>query len=168
MRSLGVFIRGERDKRMETDRIDMELLNLLQNGLPMESRPFQTLGRQLGISEENVVRRIGMLKKNGYIRRLGGIFDSGKLGYFSTLCAVKVPEDRIEEVAEIINGYNSVTHNYVRDNVLNMWFTLIAPSAEKIGEIIEDIKLQAEIDEILSMPAVKVFKVKTHFAMAEV
>lgn len=146
----------------------MKLLNLLQNSLPVESRPFLALGKQLGITEEEVIERIGMLKKNGYIRRIGGIFDSRKLNYFSTLCAIKVPKDRIKEVAEVINNYNGVTHNYIRNHSFNMWFTLIAPSAEKIGEILADIKFKTKINEILNMPAVKVFKVKTNFTMVEV
>lgn len=150
------------------DRIDMELINLLQNRFTVESRPFLTLGGQLGITEEEVIERIGKLKENGYIRRIGGIFDSRKLGYFSTLCAMEVPENRIEEVAEIINSYSGVTHNYVRNHAFNLWFTLIASSEEKMGEILADIKFKTKIDGILNLPAIRVFKVKTNFNMVEV
>jgi DNA-binding Lrp family transcriptional regulator len=150
------------------DKLDMELLNFLQNSFPVESRPFMTLGNQLGITEEEVIRRIEVLKENGYIRRIGGIFNSGKLGYFSTLCAMKVPENRMMEVVEVINSYNGVTHNYVRNHTINLWFTLIVSSEEKMKEILEDIKFKTKIDEILNLRAVKVFKVKTVFNMVEV
>ena len=153
---------------MEMDRIDMELLNLIQNSFLVESRPFLTLGKQVGITEEEAIQRIGLLKEKGYIRRLGGIFNSGKLGYFSTLCAIKVSEFRINEISEIINNYSGVTHNYIRNHSFNMWFTLIAPSAEKVEEILADIKVKTEINEILRMHAVRVFKVKTNFTMMEV
>lgn len=150
------------------DRTDKELLNLIQDRFPVESRPFLVLANRLGITEADVIQRISILKKNGYIRRIGGIFNSDKLGYYSTLCAIKVPDCRIEKVAEAINCYDGVTHNYIRNHKFNMWFTLIASSAEKIEETLTDIKHKTGIDKILSMPAVKVFKVKASFDMLEV
>jgi len=83
-----------------------DLLNLIQSNFPLESRPFLKIAKQLNISEKQVIDIIKELKSNGYIKRLGGIFDSRKLGYYSTLCAIKVPLDRIDEVAKIINCYN--------------------------------------------------------------
>jgi DNA-binding Lrp family transcriptional regulator len=149
------------------DRIDKELLNLLQDKFPIESQPFQTLGRKLGVSESEVIERVGMLKKFGYIRRIGGIFDSRRLGYFSTLCAVKVPENRIEEVAEIINSYPGVTHNYIRNHSYNMWFTLITSSNEMIEDVLKEIKRRANIGDMMKLPAIRVFKVKAKFDMLE-
>lgn len=166
MKNRGASTVQERGSNM--DLIDMELLDLLQNGLPLESRPFQTLGKQLGITEEEVLLRTGGLRRNGYLRRLGGVFDSRKLGYVSTLCAIKVPQNRIEEVAEVINSYHGVTHNYLRKHTFNLWFTLIAPSAEKIQDVLEEIKIKVKINEIINLQAVKVFKVQTNFTMVEV
>lgn len=147
------------------DRKDKELLNLIQSNFPVESRPFLTLASQLEISEEEIIERIKKLKEKGYIRRLGGIFDSKKLGYCSTLCTIKVPENRIEEVAKIINNYDSVTHNYIRDNSYNIWFTMIASSVEKIEENLAEIKIKTEINDIFNLPAVKSFKIKVNFDM---
>ncbi|AKA69764.1 AsnC family transcriptional regulator [Clostridium scatologenes] len=142
------------------DNVDKQLLNLLQEGLPVEYRPFLVLGKKLGVSEQEIISRIEKLKSQGYIRRLGGIFDSKNLGYFSTLCAMKVPEKSIDYTAKIVNSYDEITHNYIRDDEYNMWFTIIAPSEHRIIEIIENIKKKTSIGDILNLPSSKVFKVK--------
>ncbi|AWI04157.1 AsnC family transcriptional regulator [Clostridium drakei] len=142
------------------DNVDKRLLNLLQEGLPVKYRPFLILGKKLGVSEEEIISRIEKLKSQGYIRRLGGIFDSKNLGYFSTLCAMKVPEKSIDYTAKIVNSYDEITHNYIRNDEYNMWFTIIAPSEHRIIEIIENIKKKTSIEDILNLPSSKVFKVK--------
>ena len=133
------------------EELDKKLLNIIQQGLPIESRPFLVLAKELEITEEEAIYRIQNLKEKKYIRRLGGIFNSKKLGYCSTLCAINVPKDRIEEVAKIINDYNEVTHNYIREHHYNMWFTIIAPSKEKIEEIIVSIKNETKIEDIMNL-----------------
>lgn len=147
------------------DTIHRQLINLLQEKFPIASRPFLILGEQLGICEDEVIARIKALKESGYIRRLGGIFDSGHLGYSSTLCALSVPSTRVDEVAAVINGYDCVTHNYLRDDHFNMWFTLIAPSKEKVEEILNEIREKTAVNQILSLPSQKVYKIRTNFSI---
>lgn len=165
MKNPGVCIMDGRGIRAMIDRKDKELLNLIQSGFPMEPRPFLALANQLDLTEDEVIERIRKLKENGYINRLGGIFDSGKLGFFSTLCAIKVPEDRIEDVAEIINSYEGITHNYIRKHSYNMWFTMIAPSAEEIEENLVEIRTKTGINNVINLPAVRLFKIKVNFDM---
>lgn len=150
------------------EELDKKLINMIQNGLPITKRPFLDLGEQLEISEEEVICRIESLKNQGYIRRFGGIFNSKKLGYCSTLCAISVPEDKIDEIAKVINGYDEITHNYIRDHHYNMWFTVIAPSKNKLHEILESIKNRTEIHDMMNLPAVRLFKVKATFKLLEV
>lgn len=147
------------------DELDRLLLNLLQKGLPMESRPFLKLANELNITESEVIARIDKLKSQGYIRRLGGIVDSKKLGYYSTLCAISVPDERIDEVASIINKFSEITHNYVRNYNYNIWFTIIAPSKDRVDEIISSIKAESGLKKVLSLPAVRLFKIKATFNM---
>ncbi|MDD2421921.1 MAG: Lrp/AsnC family transcriptional regulator, partial [Heliobacteriaceae bacterium] len=99
------------------------------------------------------------LKERGIIRRIGGVFDSRRLGYRATLCALKVPPDRVDAVAAIVNGYPGVTHNYLREHEYNMWFTLIAPTAAKMAAIIAEIKARTGC-ELQNLPASRVFKIK--------
>ena len=83
---------------------------------------FEIIANILNLTEDEVLFRIEKLKKEGIIRRFGGIFDSKKLGYVSTLCAVKVQPEKVEEVAAFINTFNEVTHNYQR--VTNLTYGL--------------------------------------------
>ena len=53
----------------------------------------------LRITEEEVIARLQSLMESGVIRRLGGVFDSRKLGYSGTLCAMNIPDERIRAVA---------------------------------------------------------------------
>ncbi|APC39600.1 siroheme decarboxylase subunit alpha [Clostridium estertheticum] len=149
------------------DKKNKNLLNLIQSNFPIESRPFLKIANELDISENQVIDMIKELKNDGYIKRIGGIFDSRKLGYSSTLCAIKVPLDRITEVADIINSYNGVTHNYIRNHSYNMWFTVIAPSIVEVKEFLNDIKIKTDIDEIIELPVVNLFKINVVFNIKE-
>lgn len=145
------------------DEKDRQLLYYTQQNFPIDSRPFLVLAKQLDITEEEVIERIKRLKEKKYIRKIGAMFDSKKLGYSSTLCAMKVPKDRIVEVANIINKYEGVTHNYLREHSYNMWFTLIAASKERLQEILKEIRKKTEIEAIISLPAIKNLKIKVVF-----
>lgn len=142
------------------DTIDKKLLNLMQNEIPIDKRPFKLLGEKLLLTENEVLVRVNKLKNQGIIRRIGGIFNSRKIGYTSTLCAAKVPENRIDEVAACINDYYEVTHNYLREDEYNMWFTIITNSNENLNNILQEIKEKTALDQIISLPSVKLFKVK--------
>ena len=86
-----------------------------------------------------------------------------KVGFVSTLCAARVPEDAIDHFAAVVNRYNGVTHNYQRDHEVNIWFTFIAPSMAEIEANLEQIARETGVGEILNMPATRVFKIKAKF-----
>jgi len=153
----------ERKDPPSMDNTDKSILNRIQSDFPITSRPYQTIGDDLGISEMEVMDRLIRLKNMGIIRRIGGNFVPGKLGFVSTLCAAHVPEEKIEEFAQIVNQFTGVTHNYQRDNRYNVWFTFIAPSRETILENLQLISRQTGIDQIIDLPATKVFKIRAQF-----
>ena len=142
------------------DEKDHEILQMLQNGFPLVSEPFKAIGDKLWIDEHAVISRIVRLIQNGVIRYVGPFFDSRKLGYKGCLAAIDVPENRIDEVAAVINLFDEVTHNYLRDGSPNMWFTLITNSPERQQEILNTIKAETGIKEIMLFSSKKYFKVK--------
>ncbi len=145
------------------DDIDREILNRIQSDFPITPRPYLAVANDLGLSENDVLKRLAMLKEKRIIRRIGGNFVPEKLGFVSTLCAAKVPKDKIEFFAKEVNSYLGVTHNYKRDNKYNIWFTFIAPSMEEIEENLAKISDKTGITDIINLPATKVFKIKAHF-----
>jgi siroheme decarboxylase len=145
------------------DPTDSAILNRIQSDFPITSRPFLTVADELELTEKDVLERVARLKADGIIRRIGGNFVPGKLGFVSTLCAARVPADKIDNFAEIVNRYPGVTHNYQRDNTYNVWFTFIAPSREEIEDNLRQIIKDTGVEDILNLPATKVFKIRAEF-----
>ena len=145
------------------DEMDRMILNEIQSHFPIEARPYQVLGEKLGCSEEEALQRVQDLKDREVIRRIGANCNSRKLGYTSTLCAAKVPSRLMERFVEVVNSYMGVTHNYRRDHDYNIWFTLIAPSEEKIERILGEIIELTEVGEVISLPAERLFKIQVDF-----
>lgn len=142
---------------------ERRLLNVMQQGFLPVPEPFKEIAARLGWTEEAVLAELRRLKEAGVIRRLGAIIDSRKIGYTGTLCAMRVPEERIPEAAAVINSFPEVTHNYVREHDYNIWFTILAPSEERISEIISSIKEQTGITAFLNLPARRIFKIRVNF-----
>jgi len=145
------------------DDIDRKILNEIQSGFPISPRPFLALGERIGIGEDAAMERVQRLKETGVIRRIGASMDSRKLGFSSTLCAARVPQDMIGRFIEEVNAYKGVTHNYLRNNDYNIWFTFIGPSRAHIENALKEISGKTGITEILDMPAVRMFKIKVNF-----
>jgi siroheme decarboxylase len=148
---------------MNLDPIDKAILNRIQSDFPIAARPYQVIARELNLTEQQVLEHVQTLKDRGIIRRIGGNFVPHKIGFVSTLCAAKVPEDQIDAFAAVVNRYAGVTHNYQRDNAFNIWFTFIAPSREEIERNLAEISRATGIETILNLPATKVFKIKAQF-----
>ena len=145
------------------DDMDRMILNEIQSNLPIEPRPYQVLAEKLRCSEEEVLRRVQEMKDRDVIRRIGANCNSRKLGYTSTLCAGRVPSQLMERFIEVVNSYTGVTHNYRREHDYNIWFTLIAPSKEEIKRILGEISERTGVEEVISLPAERLFKIQVDF-----
>ncbi len=137
----------------------------IQKELPVCSRPFRAFSDE-GITEEKVIEIIKRLKEEGIIRRISALFNSSRLGFVSTLVAMKVPADKFSLIAGIINEYKEVTHNYERDDDYNMWFTLITSSNDEHEKLIDEIREKTGIDHLLNLSVVNRFKINTTFRIS--
>ncbi|NIU84315.1 MAG: AsnC family transcriptional regulator [Candidatus Thorarchaeota archaeon] len=151
---------------VELDEIDKKLLQLAQDAFPITRRPWAKLGDKLKIAEGEVLSRLKRLRNEGVLRKIGPVIDSRKLDLnASTLIAMRVPEDRIEHVANIINKYKNVTHNYLRQHEYNLWFTITTSSKEELRKIMKEIRQRTKIsdDDILDLPTIRRFKIDVRF-----
>lgn len=146
------------------DKVDRKILEVAQQEFPLQVRPWAEMAAEIGISETELLDRIRKLKELGVIRRIGAVFDSRKLGFYSTLCAAKVDPKKLEEVAAYINTFPGVTHNYERDDEYNLWFTLTASSSAEAERQLRDIEENCGI-KIMRLPARKVYKIEVVFNM---
>jgi DNA-binding Lrp family transcriptional regulator len=147
------------------DSIDKKILNIIQKEFPVVAEPFKAVAEKLGISEDEVLERISRLKQEGIIRRIGAVFDSKKMGFVSTLCAARVPEEKLKTFVEVVNSYAGVTHNYRRSHEYNVWFTFIAPDNETLEESLAEIRDRTGIMDIISMRAARTFKIDATFEL---
>ena len=151
---------------MNLDKTDKKILNIIQTGIPLFTNPFLKIGDRIGISEDEVIERLKKLKAVGALRRIGATLNKEELGKEGTLVTMKVPEDKIDSVAEIINAYDEVTHNYIRSSEngkidYNIWFT-ITGTKERIEQIIGEIGKKADYP-MLNLPANITFKIGVKF-----
>ncbi len=145
------------------DATDKKILNILQTEFPIEEQPFLIIAERCGIREEEALVRIQKMKDKGIIRRIGAVFDGPKLGRVSTLCAARVPEDKIDAFVQIVNANKGVTHNYRRRHEYNIWFTVSAASAEALAAFLRDVREKTGVTDILDMRAVRTFKIDASF-----
>ncbi|PKN05932.1 MAG: Lrp/AsnC family transcriptional regulator [Deltaproteobacteria bacterium HGW-Deltaproteobacteria-7] len=145
------------------DEIDKKILNILQKEFPLEEQPFLIVGKRCGISENETIIRVKKMKEEGIIRRIGAVFDGKKLGRVSTLCAARVPEEKIDNFVQIVNANRNVTHNYRRDNEYNIWFTVNAPTDKELKAFLKEVKEKTGVTDILDMRAATTFKIDASF-----
>jgi DNA-binding Lrp family transcriptional regulator len=148
------------------DATDKRILDIIQTGFPIAPRPYAALGEQVGLTEAEALARVRALRAGGIIRRIGANFQSAKIGFKSTLCAASVPADTLEAFTKAVNEHPGVTHNYLRDHALNIWFTMIGPSREAIRQGLDAITEKTGIT-ILNLPADRLFKIRVDFAMSD-
>ncbi|WP_312909524.1 Lrp/AsnC family transcriptional regulator [Natronosalvus caseinilyticus] len=127
------------DWRETIDETDAAIIDGYQSGFPIAERPFRVVGDALEIDEDEALERVRRLREAGIFRRFGAVLNPPVIGS-STLAAVKAPENRFDEIAEVINGYQQVNHNYARDHEWNMWFVVTAGSRETRDRILEEIE----------------------------
>lgn len=142
---------------------EKELLDIIQDGFPIVDRPFKVLGEKINMSERDVIENIFTLTDNGIIRIFGPVFDPGRLGYVSTLGAAQVEEDRLAEVAAALLDITEITHNYVRDNEFNMWFTVTAHTQAIKSRIISFVKRLPGVGKAVDFPTVTRYKIRAVF-----
>lgn len=142
------------------DKNDSRILRELQDDFPLNERPYEVIADRLQISSEELWDRVKVMLDEGVIRRIGASFDSNKLGYSSTLAAVSVEPEQVDRAAETIGEFAEVTHSYLRADVFNIWFTIIASDDKKIESILEQIRtsLSLEGSQVLNLPVKRFFK----------
>jgi len=147
------------------DDLDRRILDAIQHDFPLSERPFDILAQRLGVDPDLLWGRVEAMRESGVIRRLGASLDSRRLGFCSTLAAIRVPPDLVDRAAEAIGRHPEVTHSYLRNHEFNIWFTLIAPQEGEIGTILREIRDELSLgpSDILNLPMKRLFKLDARF-----
>lgn len=135
--------------------LEKQLLNDYQQGMPMVSEPYREMARELNlkgfaVTEEDVIKCLSELKEKGMISRIGPVFKPKSVGG-STLAALAVPPERMDEVAQIVNSFSQVNHNYEREHRFNLWFVVTASSQNEVLQVLDDIEKKTGLS-VLNLP----------------
>ncbi|MEC4750213.1 AsnC family transcriptional regulator [Methylomicrobium sp. Wu6] len=135
------------------DEIDRRIINALQTGFPISERPYLETARALGLSEQELLDRLDRLLKDQTLSRFGPLYDAEAMGGALTLAAIRVPDERFEEVTNIVNAFPEVAHNYARNHVLNMWFVLATETPAQLQQALISIENQTGLT-VYNMPKI--------------
>jgi len=144
-------------------KLEQRLLNEFQQGMPLTPTPFADIAKQLGIYETTVLETLQRLQTEGVVSRVGAVFRPNRIGA-STLAAMAVPEEELEDIAAIINEFAEVNHNYEREHGFNLWFVLAAPDAERIAVVMDDIAMRTGIP-VMNLPLEEAFHIDLGFPL---
>lgn len=133
------------------DALDRRLINSLLDGFPIAERPFAEAAGRLGMTEAEVIARLGRLLETGVLSRFGPLFNVANMGGAMTLAAISVPVARFDEVADLVNAYVEVAHNYRRDHRINMWFVVACETPQEVAAVLADIELRTGLP-VLDLP----------------
>lgn len=143
--------------------LDFCLLNDFQHDFPLTSRPYARLAEQLGSTEDHVIDRLRRMHDDERISRIGAVLRPGCFGV-STLVAMAVPVERLDEVALAINAFPGVNHNYQREHHFNLWFVLTASDATALSDTLRQIEALAGVPA-LSLPMEKAYHIDLGFPL---
>ncbi len=139
------------------------LLDEWQDDFPLTPEPWAELARRLGTTEEALLAELRRLREVGVVSRVGPVFRPHTVGT-STLAAMAVPPERMEEVVALVNAHPEVNHNYEREHELNLWFVVTARDRRRLGEILDSIERESGI-EVLDLPMLAHYHIDLGFRL---
>ncbi|HDK37619.1 MAG TPA: Lrp/AsnC family transcriptional regulator [Thiolapillus brandeum] len=146
------------------DAIDRSIINTLQHGFPICERPYEKVSVELGIDEQELIQRLQTMLEDKRLSRFGPMYHAEHMGGGLSLCAMSIPEKDFDKVAEQVNSFAEVAHNYAREHELNMWFVLATETPERIDAVLKEIET-ATGRKVYNMPKREEFYVGLHFQL---
>ncbi|MGQ3329700.1 siroheme decarboxylase subunit beta [Halorubrum sp. FL23] len=156
--------------------LDRGIINAFQGGFPVIERPFEPAAAALrehgvDVTGPELCERVRELDEEGILSRFGALVNAEEIGGAASLVAMHAPEDRYDEIAETVNGFSAVAHNYEREHPhLNMWFVVSVADhpdpdkdgADRVDEVLAEIEA-ATGQETYNLPKVREFHVGAKF-----
>ena len=149
---------------MRLSTVERKILNSLQEDLPLVSTPFATLSQRLGMREEELLKKIRLLKEKGIIRNFSAGISHRKLGFKSSLVGLKVGGDKLNSLVRKIIAYPEVTHCFLRENEYNLWLVFISKDSQ-IKKFLNKLAQEVSRENILNLPTLRQFKLKTQLKL---
>ena len=144
------------------DAVNRRIINAFQGGFPIAERPYAEAAMRVGIEVDELIERIEEMLEAGTLTRFGPLYNAEAMGGALTLAALAAPVERYDEIAEIVNGFPEVAHNYQRAHALNMWFVIATDDPARAATVIEEIEAKTGLT-VYNMPKEEEFFIGLHF-----
>lgn len=141
--------------------LEFRLLNGFQRDFPLVTEPFAAVARRLECTEAEILAALDRLQGRGVVSRVGAVFAPWRVGV-STLAAMAVPRDRMDEVAAVVSARGEVNHNYEREHHYNLWFVATATDEAALATVLDGIADETGCD-VLSLPLVEQYHIDLGF-----
>jgi siroheme decarboxylase len=131
---------------------ERSLTRVLQDGMPLDARPFETLGRSVGLSEQAVIEMIERWQADGLVKRFGVVVRHHELGFrANAMCVWDVADDQVSAMGHRLATAPEVTLCYRRSRVLPHWrynlFCMIhGKSRDEVLATRDDIATRLDLD----------------------
>ncbi len=145
------------------DALEKRLLDDFQRDFPLVPEPYAEIARRLGTDEATVIATLERFREAGVISRVGAVFRPHRAGA-STLAAMAVPEDRLQEVADLVSAYEAVNHNYEREHRFNLWFVVTGADDAAVRAVLDDIAGRTGL-EVLDLPMIEDYHLDLGFPL---
>lgn len=142
---------------------ELLLLDRWQRHFPLLTRPFAQIGQACGRSEAVTLHAFRRLLAGGALSRIGAVVRPHTVGA-STLAAMRVPPERLDEVADMVSAECCVNHNYARTHDFNLWFVVAGPDSGSVCETIARIERRSGIG-VMCLPIVEAYHVDLGFPL---
>lgn len=150
------------------DRIDRAVINAFQGGFPVTERPFEPAAatlrdRGVDVTAAELLDRVRTLDDAGTLTRFGTLINAAEIGGTATLVAMHAPEDRFDEIKQLVNDHREVAHNYRREHPhLNMWFVVSVADPDAVDRVLREIEAETG-QETYNLPKQQEFRVEAKF-----
>jgi DNA-binding Lrp family transcriptional regulator len=158
------------DVEYEFDRIDRAVVNAFQGGFPVVEAPYEPATaalreRGVDVTAETLCERVATMVDAGALSRFGALVNAEEIGGAASLVAMHAPPERFDEVAEQVNEFREVAHNYEREHPhLNMWFVVSVAEPDGVPRVLDEIE-DATGQATYNLPKQREFHVGAKFLL---
>ncbi len=150
----------------ELTKRDRELIRCIQNDLPHDKRPFLTIARKLGWTEDEVLNRIREWMDQGIIKRFGALVKHQNLGFKgNAMVAWFVPSSEVERIGRQMADYPFISHCYERparpDWPYNLYTMFHASDKKEVESFVHRVAKDTGVREYRILYTVKEWKKKS-------
>jgi siroheme decarboxylase len=148
---------------MTPNPVELALIDRWQHGFPLVEKPFELVGRSVALEQDETIGIFRRMQENKIISRVGAVVRPNTVGA-STLAAMRVPTEMLQQVADIVSREPLVTHNYEREHALNLWFVIAGSGPAAISTAVRNITRESGLD-VVELPMLQAYHLGLGFSL---